>query len=187
MAPSYPKFAVAQQKRLADLAGGFIYHAETGSTGVANDASLNMIFQTNNRNNDALTVNALAGGLALLEITENASLELAGTSEPLRNFNRVIGDASVTASVTAQGSYSNGDVIFNRYFGAEGPGAGGDGGRGGFTFILPNSVNFVATLTNLSGAATNLNQATSGLTTAQAAIARRSQGPPTRGRSNGFR
>lgn len=153
----YPSFGVSQDKRTADLYGGRVYHAETGSGAVANNGELNLIFRTNNRIGDVLTVNALAGNICLLEIGEITSINVAGTGEPLRNFNRIIGDSTVTATVTAQGSYTGFDGFFTQFFGANGPGTNGGGGGTGYSFILPNSTSYVARVTNLSGGATNVN------------------------------
>lgn len=152
----YPSFGVSQNKRTADLYGGRIFHAETGSGAVANNGELNLIFQTNNRIGDVLTVKALAGNLCLLEIGGVTSINVAGTGEPLRNFNRIVGDSSVTASVTAQGSYTGFDGFFTQFFGSDGPGSNGAGGDSGYSFILPNSTVYVARITNLSGGATNM-------------------------------
>lgn len=157
MTNKYIKYTVAEDKRHADLYAGRIYHAETGSGGVSNAGELNLIFQTNDRYGDVLTVYADAGAAALLEIGPVTSINVAGTGEPLRNFNRIVGDSSVTASVTAQGSCTGFDAYFSAIFGTDGPGTNGGAGGTGISFVLPNSTIFHAKLTNISGGATNLN------------------------------
>jgi len=157
MTNKYVKFTVAEDKRHADVYAGRVFHAETGSGGVANGGELNLIFQTNDRYGDVLTVHASAGAAAILEIGPVTSINVAGTGEPLRNYNRIVGDSTVTATVTAQGSCTGFDGYFTSIFGVDGPGNNGGAGGEGISFVLPNSTIYHAKLTNISGGATNMN------------------------------
>ena len=151
----YPAFTVVEDILLADHQNGDAYETAVFSETVADDGIVNIFIKTNGHVGDLLHINARAGGLALLEITEAASAENVGSNLTLFNYNRGSSKTSV-ASVSAGNSFSNGTVIFDDMFGGSAQGNNSNIGDGGVDFILTNSMHYNVSMKNLSGGAVHV-------------------------------
>ena len=154
MVLSYPKYTVQDTTRNADILRGAVYHAEVTSETVADDGYLSMHIQPNSVARVGglrLRIIATTNGLSQMFVAENASLELAGTGESLRNLNRITGDTA-TSTITVGGSYSGADFdIFEQMWGSTGPFAAG--GDESFFFVLDPGKDYNINLFNRSGGA----------------------------------
>jgi len=152
---TYPSFTVVEDILLADHVNGDAYEVSVFSETVADDGVVNIFIKTNGHVGDLLHINAHAGGLGLLEITEAASAETAGTNVTMFNYNRSSSKTSI-ASISAGNSWSNGTVIFDDMFGGAAQGRNSDAGDGGVNFILAGSMHYNVSMQNLSGGSAHI-------------------------------
>lgn len=147
---AYPKFTVSQEKISADVFEGDVFYASVFSATVADDGIITMFVKTKAQG-IALSVGAEASGLSVLEITEGASLETAGTDKTLSALNRVNQKTS-TATISHASSWSNGSVIYDATIGYSTVG-NRFGGGGSFPnlFILAGSEHYNLSVQNVSG------------------------------------
>lgn len=154
MAHDYPKFAVVQAKPSADMYNGDFYRCNVFSETVADNGILAFFMKTK-QPGIALSFEAEAGGLSLVQVFEAASLETAGTDTTVFNQNR-ISDKTSTATISEGSSFSNGSVVFEDVIGHSTQGNATGGGEAHVNqIILAGSEHYVVCLQNLSGGATN--------------------------------
>lgn len=154
MAHDYPKFTVVQAKPSADTYNGNFYRCNVFSETVADDGILAYFLKTKEPG-IALSFEAEAGGLFLVQVLEAASMENAGTNTTVFNQNRFSGNTS-TISVTEGNSFSNGLVVFEDVIGNSAQGNASGGGQAHINqLLLAGSEHYVVCIQNLSGGATN--------------------------------
>ena len=150
----YPKFTVAQEKQSADIHEGDMYRCEVFSETVADNGLMRFMVQVGAQPVE-LFFQAEASGLAQIQITETASIELAGTNQTLFNQNRNSGKSSIS-SVSHAGSFSQGTQIFSDIVGHAVPGNSREGSPFRSQLILANSENYHVAVQNLSGGAASV-------------------------------
>jgi hypothetical protein len=152
---TYPAFVVTEDIVLADAQNGDAYETSVFSETVVDDGIITALVQTNNHIGDLLHIEAHAGGLSLLEISEVNTIETPGTGLTLVNYNRVSSKTSV-ATVTRANSFSDATAIFDELIGQTGQGNRAFGGASGVNFILAGNSSYAITVQNLSGGVTNI-------------------------------
>lgn len=128
------------------------------AAGVANNGTLEILFQTGPDYFFHGMADSYSGGDSVLTMYEGVTFSAAGTAVPLTNHNRnstnvIASGATHTPTITGTGTQLNGPILV-----PGGSGGNSSGGAGGFSneFILKPSTAYLLRVTNVSGIAQSI-------------------------------